>query len=96
MALKFKGIKRRISAVDRISICMWETLEYKNYNRMSEVSDEYDDLYLYGIGIIESECNEPDASGDFKIAFRPQIEIMLSDTPRCVTREEDVNEPVHQ
>lgn len=96
MAIKFKEIRKYISKIDRISICMKETLTYNNYRYIKEVPNSYDECYLYGIGMIESEfegefggMHTQDAGPDSEAGgitkpydFFYCIEIMLSKTPR--------------
>lgn len=89
--LKFKELKKYISVIDRLSICMQETLQYENYRYLRMVPDKYDELYVYGIGMIDSEFpveGEPNVSevhgneignGQF---IGKCIEIMLSERPR--------------
>ena len=55
MNLKFKKLKKYISVIDRVSICMRETLRYENYRFLRDVPEKYDELYVYGIGMIDSE-----------------------------------------
>lgn len=81
MALKFKDVKRYISLIDRVSICMRDTLTHENYEWVSKVPEEYDELYLDGIGIVPRECREPDISEKEGIILRPPMEIMLSQEP---------------
>lgn len=52
--MRFKELKKFISCVDRISICL-EDGSYENYFSVRDISDIYDDLYVFGIGVIESE-----------------------------------------
>lgn len=53
--IKFRELRERLSVTDRISICYKETLQYKNFITIKDVPDSYNDLIVYGIGIIESE-----------------------------------------
>ena len=53
--MTFGTLRKYISRIDRLSICMLETKEYSNYVFLKDVPDRYDDLYVYGIGMIESE-----------------------------------------
>ena len=72
------------SHIDPLSICMLETLEYQNYMFVKQVPDLYDDLYVYGIGLIESEFYKDGeygyaTTGDReKLTLVPCIEVMLS------------------
>lgn len=75
MTLKFKDVRGYCSRVDRVSICMLETLAYENYRFISEVPDTYNDKYLYGFGVIESEFGE---DNDWLTC----LEFMLSETPK--------------
>lgn len=91
MNLEFKELRKYISSIDRISICMEETKRYENYRYIRDIPDKYDQLYVYGIGMIESEfeINDPfdlagvkeeDIGKDFY--FAKCIEILLSEKPR--------------
>ena len=90
--MKFKDIRPYISNIDRVSICDKDTLSYVNYQFISDVPESYDDLYLYGIGRIESEfpANKAidaavkqgvDPTGS-EIIYAECIEFMLSKEPR--------------
>ena len=90
--MKFKDIRPYISNIDRVSICDKDTLSYVNYQFISDVPESYDDLYLYGIGRIESEfpANQAidaavkqgvDPTGS-EIIYAECIEFMLSKEPR--------------
>ena len=87
VTLKFKDIKKYISMIDRVSICIWGTQIHEHYEWVSKVPEKYDDLYLYGIGIVPRECREPnrlekeDLLEKEGIIFRPPMEIMLSQEP---------------
>ena len=74
--IKFKDMRAYISKIDRISICDKETLSYENYRFISDVPDgKYDEMYLYGIGMIDSEFKLTDAP------LEPSLhEDMISDT----------------
>lgn len=53
--MRFKRLRERLSIIDRLSICDKETMSYKNFITIKDVPKEYDRLYVYGIGMIESE-----------------------------------------
>ena len=90
--MKFKDIRPYISNIDRVSICDKDTLRYENYQFIADVPDKYDDMYLYGIGRIQSEFPAKEAvdaaikqgvdPNSDEIVYAECIEIMLSDTPR--------------
>jgi len=69
----FGEIRKYCSRLDRVSICMQETLSYENYEWIQDVPKEYDNKYLYGFGVIDSE---------FDNTFKKCMEIMLSEKPR--------------
>ena len=97
MAIKFKEIRRFLARNTRLSIC-FEDVDYHNYLLISDIpSLEYDELYVYGVGMIVvefskdiySEPEEP--NGEVSISMRnltmqPAIEIVLSDKPRDIER----------
>lgn len=53
--IKFRELRSRLSATDRLSICCKDTLRHKNYITIKDVPASYDELIVYSIGIIESE-----------------------------------------
>ena len=73
---RFGTIRKYCSRIDRVSICMQDTLKYKNYSSIRDVPADYDDLYLFGFGVIESEF--PDERG---VCIKNCMEIMLSKEP---------------
>ena len=91
-AIQFKELKPYISKRARLSICRIETLGYENYHGIEEVTDIYDELYVYGIGRIKSEfllegdfyaavIDEKDMIGN-DMFYGECIEIVLSANPR--------------
>lgn len=92
MAYKFSEIKDLIARNCRVNICMVKDQVYENYLLKSDIPDGmYDNYYIYGIGIIESEFpmdvyadpKKADLKMDFQhIDFKPAIEIVLSEKPR--------------
>lgn len=99
MSLQFKDIRNLIARNCRISICMYKDLSYENYLMISDVPDNrYDDLYIYGIGLIETEFSfdvyadpkKTDARIDWhNIDFQPAIEIVLDDQPCSLENRND-------
>lgn len=77
--IRFGIIRKYCSRIDKVSICMRETLRYENYLFVEDVPADYDDLYLYGFGIIDSEV-----TAEHGVRFEKHIEIMLSKEPRDV------------
>lgn len=71
--IKFGTIRGFISRIDRISVCKLEGLTYENFDRIALVPETYNDMYLYGIGMIESEFDDD---------YARCIEIMVSNEPR--------------
>lgn len=90
--MKFKEFRKYISRIDRLSICIKETLNYETFMFISEVPEKYDEMYLYGIGRTQAEFRAsqvPDAlihrkykPADDDLVFADCIEIMLSSEPR--------------
>lgn len=83
----FGEIRPLLSRVDRYSICMQETGEYENYRFLCDVPERYDALYVFGIGLVDTEFYEPngieddpydDPSGivvmSKQTAYRPSLE----------------------
>lgn len=74
--MTFKVLKKYISRIDRLSICDKDTLIYNNFNCIADVPDIYDDMYVYGIGMVDSEF--PKTEENDKMFILPCIEIMVS------------------
>lgn len=97
MAIKFKEIRKFLARNTRLSIC-FEDGDYHNYLLISDIpSLEYDELYVYGVGMTDVEFSldiysEPDEiNREVTISGRgftmqPAIEIVLSDKPRDIER----------
>lgn len=73
----FGEIRKFVSLTDRISICQKETLDYENFENIREVPHSYDEQYLFGFGIIESEVKVEKG-----VLMGPHMEIMVSRLPR--------------
>ena len=55
MAIKFGELKKYFSRIVRLSIC-FEDGHYDNFTMVSDIPDgKYDDLYVYGIGMVDVE-----------------------------------------
>lgn len=78
--IRFGEIRKYCSRIDRVSICVKETLCYENFEYIHQVPDTYDELYLYGFGIILSEF--PGENGLRPLEWLGCLEFMLSITPR--------------
>ena len=97
MAIKFKEIRRFLARNIRLSICFLDG-HYHNYLLVSDIpSLEYDELYVYGVGMIVvefskdiySEPEEPNGEVSISMSnltMQPAIEIVLSDKPRDIER----------
>ena len=93
MNLRFGELREYISVIDRVSICRQETLQYENYCFIKDVPAKYDELYVYGIGRIQSEFAVDElyekmlqaegavrmTNGEYMLEC---IEIMVSEKPR--------------
>lgn len=67
--ITFGEIRQYISRIDRVSICIKDTRQYSNYNRIKYVPNSFDGLYLYGIGMIESEFNKEELNEEENDSF---------------------------
>ena len=97
MAIKFKEIRKFLARNTRLSIC-FEDGDYHNYLLISDIpSLEYDELYVYGVGMtdvefskdIYSEPEEPNGEVSISMSnltIQPALEIVLSDKPRDIER----------
>ena len=82
--ITFKEIRKYISWIDRVSVCIVETGSYFNYGSIKEVPESFDEYYLYGIGVIESEFSEEDGSQEENQSqiYKACMEIVVSEKPR--------------
>lgn len=76
-AITFGEIRRFCSVIDRVSICMLETLTYENFETIEDVPHTYDSRYLFGFGGIESEFPVGE-----RLRLKLCMEFMLSERPR--------------
>ncbi len=88
--ITFGELRDYLSCIDRLSICMKETLQYENFILLRDVPESYDRYYVYGIGIIDSEFykigkGEYAASGEREdLVFAKCIEVMLAAEPKSI------------
>lgn len=75
--ITFGEIRKFCSVIDRISVCMLETMTYENFESIRDVPHTYDDRYLYGFGGIKSEFQV-----EGRLKWMPCMELMLSEKPR--------------
>ncbi|MCM1048529.1 MAG: hypothetical protein NC433_08895 [Clostridiales bacterium] len=98
----FRNLRNYLSMIDRLSICMLETLNYENYICIGDVPHTYDDYYVYGVGMIESEFYkigkyEYAASGEQKdLTLATCIEVMLAREPKGVLLEKESEEDIEE
>lgn len=95
--MKFSKLKQYISPKDKVSICIKESLQYNNFRSIRHVPSNYDEYYVYGFGIMDSEFMDEDfmdkehpgsafptsaAFSEGRWGIKICIEIMLSEKPR--------------
>lgn len=96
MVIKFKEIKKYLARNVRLSIC-FEDGHYHDYLMVSDIPEgKYDELYVYGIGMIDVEFSmdvyskprEQKGIMTFEKGFtiEPAVEIVLHETPREIER----------
>lgn len=74
--MKFKELRTILSRTDRLSVCDKNTLSYENFDTISNVPASYDEMLVYGIGLITSEFPKDNKSKD--ITLLPCIGILVS------------------
>lgn len=77
--ITFGTIRNYIAVTAHVSICRKETGDYNNYESIEQVPHDYDNLYLYGIGITGCEFYEPEKHGSLPAAYdyKTCLEIVL-------------------
>lgn len=53
--LTLEELRKYVSFIDRISLCDYFSTNYENYMCLKEVPKKYDNYFIYGIGLFESE-----------------------------------------
>ena len=86
--IRFKQLRDYISTIDKISVCDYDSLSYDNYACMEKVSTKYDNYYVYGIGIIQSEFENKEG----KVEYCDCLEIMVR---RCKKIDENTGEYIN-
>lgn len=80
MSISFKKIREYLSCNECISL-FFENGHYRNYSSVSCIPEGiYDDLYVYGIGLIYTEFtgnNNSETLQPANIIYKPAIEIAL-------------------
>lgn len=94
--MTFGELREYLSRIDRYSICMLETGEYKNYVFLKTIPNDYDNLFVYGIGMREVEFylinGVYSASGTREqMVLADCIEIMLAKSPKSSVQSEGSN-----
>lgn len=106
MYIKFKHIRGWISGLGRVSICMKESTNYYNYRFMEQVPHSFDECFVYGVRLIESDFDKEldpklgTEEGPFSEArvgtksytFEHCLEIRLSLTPHVKIEEDTQTE----
>lgn len=88
--ITFGDLRNYLSRIDRLSICMLETMNYENFIWLEDVPDTYNQYYVYGIGMIESEFYQISeytyaANGEREqLVIVNCIEVMLSKEPKSI------------
>lgn len=97
--ITFGELRGYLSRIDRLSICMKETLSYENFVNLQDIPESYDSYYVYGIGMIDSEFYKLGkgkyvASGERKdLVLLKCIEVMLAMEPKnALAKREDEEE----
>ena len=96
MAIKFSEIKKYLSRVVRLSIC-FEDGHYDNYTMLADIPEgKYDDLYVFGVGMVDVEFSLDVYSEPKEFPERVSIgrgfflgcglEIVLTEKPRDIER----------
>lgn len=61
--ITFGELRKYCCVFDRVSVCMQETGRYDNYRLIAHAPSTYDQYYLYGFGMFESEFVDDDFEG---------------------------------
>ena len=96
MAIKFRELKKYLSRVDRLSICL-ENGYYDNYALVSDIPEgKYDELYVFGVGMVDVEFSldvysehielPKVISKDLGFFLGSALEIVVCEEPRDIIR----------
>ena len=77
--LTFGQIRGLIDKTVRIQVCVQDTLEYKDYLSIREVPHDYDNIKIFGIGLVHSELVENSVSINERYKFAIEIRVYGGD-----------------
>lgn len=94
--ITFGELRCYLSRLDRLSMCILETMSYENFICPKDVPYTYDTFYVYGIGLTESEFYQinkyeyaTSGNREKKLVLLHCIEIILSKEPKSVLVKQD-------
>ena len=77
--LTFGQIRGLIDKTVRIQVCVQDTLEYEDYLSIREVPHDYDNMKIFGIGLVHSEFVETSVSINERYKFAIEIRVYGGD-----------------
>ncbi len=72
----FGNLRRMIDRTARIQICDHNTGYYQDYNCIEEVSHDYDNRLVFGIGLVRSEYAEPGKLKTGRYAYAIEVRLL--------------------
>ena len=72
----FGNLRKMIDRTARIQICDHKTGFYKDYKYIEDVSHDYDNRLVFGIGLVNSEYNNPEALNTGRYAYAIEIRLL--------------------
>ena len=81
--LKFGALRQMIDRTARIQICEHTSGEYIDFRFIEDVSHEYDERNVFGIGLVRSEYRDDNASNLGRYAYAIEIRLLEQKTIPC-------------
>ena len=85
--LKFKDLRKFLQLFGGFSVVRKEDWSSKEYEKTADIPYEYDELFVYGIGMEDKSKGMEDFKGAGDSIVTKQMVIVLSETPRQLVGE---------
>lgn len=94
MAIRFSELRKHLSRVGKISLCFMDG-SYKNYIMPDDIPEKYNEMYVFGIGMVDVEFPHDIYAEPGEMPGRclgkeyylgAGLEIVLQESPRDISR----------
>ena len=74
--LIFGNLREYIDKTARIQVCENNTGCYEDYRCIEDVSHDYDNREVFGIGLVESEFSNPEVMNTGRCAYAIEVRLL--------------------